>query len=85
MNDRRRASGFGSDRGGNLGISVRGGDNSGESRQVLSDRDEFSRDEQRILDVLERGLSREYPNPDRIGCPALSGAERHRVPQAATR
>ena len=69
MNDQRRASGFGSDRGGKLGISVRGGDNSGESRQVLSDRHEFSKDEQRILDVLEQGLSREFPNPQRVGCP----------------
>jgi len=82
MNDQRRASGFGSDRGGKLGISVRGGGNSGESRQVLSERDEFSRDEQRILDVLERGLSREYPNPDRIGCPGsavLRGIASHKL------
>ena len=82
MNAQRRASGFGPDRGGKLGISVRGGDNSGESRQVLSDRDEFSRDERRILDVLERGLSREYPNPDRIGCPGsavLRGIASHKL------
>ena len=68
MNDQRRASGFGSDRGSKLGISVRG-DSLGESRQVLDDQDEFSKDEQRILDALERGLSREFPNPERIGCP----------------
>jgi len=68
MNDQRRASGFGSDRGSKLGVSVRG-DSLRESRQVLDDQDEFSNDEQRILDVLERGLSREFPNPERIGCP----------------
>ena len=28
-------------------------------------------DEQRILDVLNRGLLKEYPNPDRVGCPGL--------------
>ena len=30
------------------------------------------RDERRILDALGRGLLREFPNPDRVGCP---GAE----------
>jgi hypothetical protein len=81
MNDQRRASGFGSDRGGKLGVFMRGGD-SGESRQVLSGRDEFSKDEQHILDVLERGLSREFPNPGRIGCPGsevLRGLASHNL------
>jgi len=27
------------------------------------------RDEKRILDVLGRGLLKEFPNPDRVGCP----------------
>src|SRR3989442_12087462 len=27
------------------------------------------RDERRILDALGRGLLKEFPNPDRIGCP----------------
>jgi hypothetical protein len=27
------------------------------------------RDEQRILDVFNRGLLKEFPNPDRVGCP----------------
>src|SRR5215813_13036941 len=81
MSDQRRASGFGSDRGGKLGVSIRG-DDSGESRQVLSERNEFSKDEQRILDVLEGGLSREFPNPDRIGCPGsavLRGIAFHKL------
>ena len=68
MNDQRRASGFNSGGDDKLGVSVPG-DDSGEGRQVLSERNEFSKDEQRILDVLDRGLSREFPNPDRIGCP----------------
>ena len=68
MSNRQRARGFSSGRDGKQGVSVRG-DNPEESRQALSDRDEFSRSEQRILDVLTQGLSREFPNPDRIGCP----------------
>ena len=81
MNDQRRASGFGSDRGGKLGVSI-GRDDSGVSRQGLNDRDEFSRDEQRILDVLTQGLSREFPNPERIGCPGsavLRGIASHNL------
>src|SRR5215469_315142 len=68
MNEHRRASGFTSGGDNKLGVSLYG-DNSGQSSQFLSHRDEFSKDEQRILDVLEWGLSREFPNPDRIGCP----------------
>jgi hypothetical protein len=81
MNDPRRASGFGSDRGGKLGVPI-AGDDSGESRQSLSDRDDFSKDEQRILDVLTQGLSREFPNPERIGCPGsavLIGIASHKL------
>jgi hypothetical protein len=81
MNEHRRASGFNSGGDEKLGVSVYG-DNSGQSRQFLSDRDEFSKDEQRILDVLERGLSREFPNPDRIGCPGsavLRGIAFHKL------
>ena len=43
--------------------------NSAERRQTLSDQHEFGQDEQRLLDALTRGLSREFPNPDRVGCP----------------
>ena len=81
MNEHRRASGFNSGGDDKLGISVYG-DNSGQSRQFLSDRDEFSKDEQRILDVLERGLSREFPNPNRTGCPdsaVLRGIALHKL------
>jgi hypothetical protein len=81
MNEHRRASGFSFGGDDKLGVSVYG-DNSGQSRQFLSDRDEFSKDEQRILDVLQRGLSREFPNPDRIGCPGsavLRGIALHKL------
>jgi len=80
MNDQRRASGLGSG-GDKLGVSIPG-DDSGEGRQVLSERNEFSKDEQHILDALERGLSREFPNPDRIGCPGsavLRGIASHKL------
>ena len=81
MNDQRRASGFGSDRRSRLGVSVRG-DHPKESRKVLGDRDEFSKDELRILDVLTRSLSHQFPNPDRIGCPdsvVLKGIAFHKL------
>lgn len=81
MNDQRRASGFGSGRGGKLGVFIRG-DDPGEGGQVLSDTNEFSQDEQRILNALERGLSREFPNPDRVGCPGsevLRGIASHKL------
>ena len=35
----------------------------------MSDREEFDKDEERILDLLARGLLREFPNPQRVGCP----------------
>jgi len=35
----------------------------------LKDRDEFNDDEKRLLDLLAQGLSRDFPNPQRIGCP----------------
>ena len=80
MNEHRRAGGFNSGGDDKLGVSVYG-DNSGQSRQLLSDRD-VSEDEQRILDVLDRGLSREFPNPDRMGCPGsavLRGIAFHKL------
>ena len=40
-----------------------------ESRQVLSEQEEFGREDKRLLDVLAQGLSREFPNPQRVGCP----------------
>jgi len=43
----------------------------------------LSIEEKRILDLLDRGLSRDFPNPERIGCPGsafLEGVARHKVP-----
>lgn len=42
-------------------------------------------EEERILDVLARGLSREFPNPERVGCPdssILRGIASHKLPLA---
>jgi hypothetical protein len=41
------------------------------------------RDEKRILDVLGRGLLKDYPNPERIGCPGADVLKRiasHEMP-----
>ena len=35
----------------------------------MSNRKEFEKAEERILDLLARGLSREFPNPQRVVCP----------------
>jgi hypothetical protein len=40
-----------------------------ESRQVLSEQEEFGREDKHLVDVLAQGLSREFPNPQRAGCP----------------
>ena len=45
------------------------GNDFNESRQVLSEQGELDRDDKRLLDVLAQGLSREFPNPQRVGCP----------------
>ena len=40
-------------------------------------------EEKRILDVLARGLSREFPNPERVGCPdssILRSIASHKLP-----
>ena len=53
------------------------------SRQVLKPQEEFNGEEKRILDLLGRGLSREFPNPQRVGCPdsaVLRGIAAHKVP-----
>jgi hypothetical protein len=52
---------------------------------VLTEEQEFSREEKRILNLLARGLSREFPNPQRVGCPGpaiLKGIALHKVPLA---
>ena len=66
----RRASGLHSEVEGKLGVSAR--DNVNGSRQVLSEQEEFNREEKRVLDLLTQGLSREFPNPQRVGCPSSS-------------
>jgi len=63
----RRASGLHSEVEGKLDVSAR--DNVNGSRQVLSEQEEFNGEEERVLDLLTQGLSREFPNPQRIGCP----------------
>src|SRR6202020_1870795 len=53
------------------------------SRQVLKVQEEFNGEERRILDLLGRGLSRDFPNPQRVGCPdsaVLRGVAAHKVP-----
>jgi len=37
--------------------------------RTLIERKEFNTEERRILDLLDRGLAREFPNPGRTGCP----------------
>ena len=44
-----------------------------------------ARDEQRLLDALGRGLLKEFPNPDRTGCPGSAVLKRiasHEMPLA---
>jgi hypothetical protein len=55
------------------------------SRRILKEREEFNAEEKRILDLLDRGLSRDFPNPQRVGCPdsgVLRGIALHKVPLA---
>lgn len=54
-----------------------------ESRGVLTEEQEFSQEEKRVLDLLARGLSREFPNPQRVGCPGsaiLKSIALHKLP-----
>src|SRR5271157_4755023 len=67
MTGHRRESGLHSDADGKLGIST--GNSFNESRQGLSEQEEFNEEEKRVLDLLAQGLSREFPNPQRVGCP----------------
>jgi len=67
MNEQRRASGPHPDPDGKLGISDENNFNDG--RQDLSEQEEFNKEEKRVLDLLTHGLSREFPNPQRVGCP----------------
>jgi hypothetical protein len=56
-----------------------------ESRRVLKQQEEFNVEEKRILNLLSRGLSQDFPNPQRVGCPdsaMLKGIALHKVPLA---
>jgi hypothetical protein len=56
-----------------------------EGRRILKEQEEFNAEEKRILDLLDRGLSRDFPNPRRVGCPdsaVLKGVALHKVPLA---
>src|SRR5271166_3799823 len=67
MKEQWRTSGPHPDANGKLGIAAE--NNSNEGRQVLSEQEELTTEEQRVLDLLTQGLSREFPNPQRVGCP----------------
>jgi hypothetical protein len=46
-------------------------------------RERHSQDDRRLLEILRQGLTKEFPNPDRIGCPRptlLRDIARRRVP-----
>jgi hypothetical protein len=54
-----------------------------ESRRILKQLEEFNAEEKRILDLLGGGLSQDFPNPQRVGCPdsaLLKGIALHQVP-----
>ena len=56
-----------------------------EGRRVLKQQEEFNAEEKRILDLLGRGLSEDFPNAQRVGCPdsaILKGIALHKVPLA---
>jgi len=67
MKEQRQTSGPHLDADGKLSTSEE--NNFNEGRQVLSEQEEFNKDEKRVLDLLTQGLSREFPNPQRVGCP----------------
>jgi hypothetical protein len=55
------------------------------SRRILKEQEEFNGEEKRILDLLNKGLSRDFPNPQRIGCPGtaiLKSIAFHKLPLA---
>lgn len=50
---------------------------------VLNREQKFGGEERRILDLLDMGLSIEFPNPGRVGCPeqsVLRGIAQHKIP-----
>ena len=49
----------------------------------MNAQEEFNGEEKRILDLLGKGLSQDFPNPQRVGCPdsaVLRGIANHKVP-----
>jgi len=48
-----------------LALSVRPDFDKG--RRAADEREELNEEEARVLDLLERGLSHEFPNPQRVG------------------
>jgi hypothetical protein len=53
------------------------------SERYLTDEKQSGKDEKRILEVLSKGLSTEFPNPARVGCPGsavLEGIASHKIP-----
>ena len=44
-------------------------DNDSSIDKSLQEREKLDKEEARILDLLARGLSRGFPNPQRVGCP----------------
>src|SRR5437879_11888859 len=55
------------------------------SRLILKEQEEFNGEEKRIFDLLNKGLSRDFPNPQRIGCPgsaSLKSIALHKLPLA---
>ena len=51
----------------------------------MSERGYSPREEKRFLDAIGRALLRDFPNPERIGCPdaaVLKGIASHKVPIA---
>jgi hypothetical protein len=52
------------------------------SERYLRDRKQSAKDQKRILEVLSKGLSAEFPNPNRVGCPGsttLEGIASHQI------
>jgi hypothetical protein len=43
-----------------------------EGRKTVDEREELGKEEARVLDLLTRGLSREFPKPQRVGCPPFN-------------
>src|SRR5260370_11020497 len=53
--------------------------------RVLRQQEEFNAEKKRIVNLLGRGLSQDFPNPQRVGCPdsaILKGIALHKVPLA---